>query len=120
MGAIREFNFSDFTSAIKNQLGYAFGNTFDAKVEENMQGLKSIFDEAAKNDGGEKDELYETYEGGKFDELVKKGTEFVLKTIVGNMGEKVKEVLDTFIKKKSPLTEKPGEDSNGTISDAER
>lgn len=124
MGAIREFNefnFSDFTNAIKKQLG----NTFDAKVEENMQGLKSIFDEAAKNDGGEKDELYETYEGGKFDELVKKGTVFVLKTIVGNMGEKVKAALEKLFNKdrsdeKLPLTGKTGEDSNGTISDAER
>ena len=120
MGAIREFNFNDFTSAIKNQLG----NAFDAKVEENMQGLKSIFNEAAKNDGDENDELFETYEGGKFNELVKKGVDFVLKTIVENMGEKIKATLDNLFHKdkkdeKSPLTEKQEYDGNGTISEAE-
>ena len=112
MGPIREFNFSDFTNAIKNQLG----NVFDAKVEENMQGLKSIFDETAKNDGGKKDELYETYKVGKFDELIKKCTEFVLKTIVKNMGEKCQAALDKLFNKdkidrsdeKSPLAEKTG------------
>ena len=103
MGAIREFNFSDFTSAIKNQLGNAFGNAFDAKVEENMQGLKSIFDEAAKNDGGENDELFEAYEGGKFNELVKKGADFVLKTVVENMGEKFKATLAKFFNKDKKL-----------------
>ena len=89
MSIIREFNFNDFTSAVKNQLG----NAFDAKVEENMQGLKSIFDEAAKNDGGENDELFEAYEGGKFNELVKKGVDFVKQQFAEGIVGNVKKLL---------------------------
>lgn len=114
MGAINEYSFEHFTSAIKHQLGKGF----EAKVEENLQGLKSIFDEAARNDGGENDELFETCVGRQFDELVKKGGDFVIKTIFVGNAEKLKVALEKLFGKKeeTPLQIKVGD---GTLSDAE-
>lgn len=92
MVAMREFNFSDFTSAIKQQLGAKF----EAEVEENMKGLKSIFDEAAKNDEGDNDELYETFDTSKFIELVKNGVAFVQSKVVGGGVDEMLEKVKNF------------------------
>lgn len=62
MGAIQNYSFNDFISAIKNQLGQESAE----KIEANSSRLKSIFDIAARTDGGENTEkLEEDYQGFK-------------------------------------------------------
>ena len=57
MGAVREFNFGDFKDEILSKLGEG-SRALESRT--NIQLIKSIFDSAAKNDGGENAELLET------------------------------------------------------------
>ena len=83
MGAIQNYSFNDFINAIKNQLGQESAE----KIEQNSSKFKSIFDIAARSDGGENAEiLEEDYQGFK---------NLVDSTVVAfnNMFEKGKDAL---------------------------
>ncbi len=56
MGAVQEFNFGDFKNAILSRLGDGSG-VLESRAS--MRMIKSIFDSAAQNDGGENAELFE-------------------------------------------------------------
>ena len=66
MGAVREFNFGDFKNEILSKLGVG-SRALESRT--NIKLIKSIFDSAAKNDGGEKAGLLETDMNG-FQKLV--------------------------------------------------
>ena len=83
MGAIQNYSFNDFISAIRNQVGSESAD----KLEQSSSKLKSIFDIAARSDGGVNTEiLEEDYQG--FKNLVDKAV-----VAFNNMFEKGKDAL---------------------------
>ena len=86
MGAIQNYSYNDFLSAIQSQAG----KQSVQQISQNTDKLKSIFDIAARTDVGDKNELLETDHKG-FVDLVNGAL-----TALGNMFEKGKDALKQF------------------------
>ena len=88
MGAVNSIDFTKFSNDIMAKIG----SEFQECASKNSEGLKSIFDAAAKNDDGKDDTLYEYYNKNDYTNLVQKGIDFVkqqfAKGVVGNIKQK--------------------------------
>ena len=106
MGAVIGRTFAEFMQAV----GENFGAGSEKILKENEENLKSVFDVAAKNDGGDDDALLEEDSQG-FLNLVQEAVANILK-------EKAVNKLKSFFSKINDIDSK--QESKGSVFDVKK
>ena len=106
MGAVIGRNFAEFMQAVGKNLGAGS----EKILKDNEEKLKSVFDVAAKNDGGDDDSLLEEYYQG-FSNLVQKAVANILM-------EKAVGKIKAFFDKTDDIDSK--QESKGAVFDIKK